>query len=197
MSYFFEIFKALDICFKHFLSGTRTGSGQGICRLDENVQDTFRSNILMVSGNGMNHFSVFSILFGQISANTGVGAFDLMINSLANVMEKPGPLCLLYIDSELRGHYSTEKSNLKGMLEHILTKTCPVFQPANKLNNFRVHAMGSNIKCCLLASLPHGNIKFFCYFFDNFFNTGRMNPAISNKLFQGLPGNLATNGIES
>ena len=66
----------------------------------------------MVGADGVGYLFLLTILLGQVTTYAGMSTFDLMIDRLADVMEKPCPLGKLDVNPELRGHYPGKVGDL-------------------------------------------------------------------------------------
>ena len=57
--------------------------------------------------------------------------------------------------------------------------------------------MDTDVECRLFTGFTHRFIHFSFGFFDGFFNTSRMNPAVFNQVFQGNTRDFPPYGMET
>ncbi len=60
------------------------------------------------------------MLLGQVRADDGVGAFDLVVHGLADVVQETCALGFLFVQAELSGHDATQERDFHGVLEYVL-----------------------------------------------------------------------------
>ena len=87
LSNLFETAQTLQIGLKTLTTGTRTGSGNSISRSYQNSLNSSRLLITMVSGNCIDYSLLLTVLLSKVSANSNVWAFNLVVNSLTNIMQ--------------------------------------------------------------------------------------------------------------
>ena len=63
------------------------------------------------------------MFFCQIGPDEGMRSFHLVVYSLADIMEQSGSLGLFHIQPQLSRHHTAQKTDLSGVLEHILSIT--------------------------------------------------------------------------
>ena len=66
----------------------------------------------MVCLNGVDDLGTLPVATGKVGADDGVRALDLMVDGLADVVEKTGTLGRSGVDAQLRRHDAAELGNL-------------------------------------------------------------------------------------
>ena len=66
----------------------------------------------------------FLIFAGNVNADLDMRAFDLMIESLADIVKKTGSARHSRLETKLRSHDAAKISHLKRMIQNILTIAC-------------------------------------------------------------------------
>ena len=85
-----ELFKTLYVVLSRLSACARASSGNGVCRLDQNIKNGVGVDIGMVSLNGVDNLGALAIATGKIGSDNRVRALNLVVNSLAEVVKKAG-----------------------------------------------------------------------------------------------------------
>ena len=101
---FLQLFQALDVVFQILAPCAGSGSGDGVSRLDQAGDDGLGLYVVVVGVDGVDDFLALLVLPGQLHADGDMGAFDLVVDGLAQVVEQTGPLGGGDIDADLGGH---------------------------------------------------------------------------------------------
>jgi hypothetical protein len=145
----------------------------------------------------MDDLFALAVLPGEVCANCGMGAFDLVIDRLANIVEKAGPLGFLYAYLELRRDSAADERDLKRMLLYVLRVAAPEFQPTEKFDQFRVHIVDPKVENRLFAGLFYLLFHFFGDLGDYLLDPGRMYPAIADELCNGYARDFPADRVET
>ena len=105
----------------------------------------------MVAVGGMHDFRFFIVPFENICADLGVAAFKLVIGGFADIVQEAGPTGEIAIQADHLGDHAGEKGDFDAMPEDILAVARAEMQPAEHVEHFGVHAMGTDF---LAASSP-------------------------------------------
>ena len=146
---------------------------------------------------GVDDDGVFLVLPGKVGAQLHMAALHLVVDGLAQVMQKTCPLCQGHIHAQLRSHQSGNVRHLDGVVQHVLTVRGAVLLTTQNLHQLRVQVVHAGFVAGSLAFLPDGAIHLFPSLLHHILNAGRMDPAVGNELLQSQPGNLPADGIEA
>ena len=150
----------------------------------------------MVRQNGVHHIRAFVILPCQLGAQGYVGAFRLMVNGLADVMEQTGTLGQLHVCAQFRCHHASQVADLDGVLQHVLTVAGAVLEPTQQLHQFVVDAVLIGLKHSILAGFPDLVFHFFASLFHRFLNAGRVDAAVHDQLLHSDAGDFTAHRVE-
>ena len=84
----FEFFKTLDVVFEVFSSCAGTCGGNSVRCLNEGGNNRFGLNVSVMRFNGVEDRGAFFVLAADINADLDMGAFDLMVERLADVVQQ-------------------------------------------------------------------------------------------------------------
>ena len=151
----FELLEALDVGLRRLATGTRAGGRDGIGRLHEDVEDGVRIDVGMVCLDGVHDLGALAVATGEVGSNDGMRALDLVVDCLANVVEKAGTLGGSRIHAQLGGHDPAERGDLDGVREDVLAEGGAVLKGAEGLNDLWVEVMDARVESRLLAGLAN------------------------------------------
>lgn len=77
---------------------------------------------------------------------------NVMVDSLAKVVQQAGTLCSHNVQAKLGSHHAAQVGNLKGMLEHVLTKRGAVAKSTQGLNDLGMQIVDTGIEGSLFAA---------------------------------------------
>ena len=145
----------------------------------------------------MNDNGLLAIATGELGADNGMRTLDVMVDSLAKIVQQAGTLGGHNVQAKLGSHHAAQVGNLEGMLEHVLTKRGAVAQSAQGLNDLGVQVVDTGIEGSLFASLAHALLNQVGGLVIHLLDAGRVNAAVSNKVLEGDARGLATDRIET
>ncbi len=93
--------------------------------------------------------------FAHLGADLGVGALPLVIDRLADIVQQPRAAGQLLVQAQLGGEHPGEVGDLLAVLQHVLGVGGAVLQPAEQLDDLRVHALDSEFLQRLLPGALH------------------------------------------
>ena len=88
----FELLETLHVAFETFLTGAGACRGDGIGGLDQHVENAVGLDVGMMGLDGVDDFGLLAETAGRIGADHGMGAFDFMVDGLAEVVQQAGTL---------------------------------------------------------------------------------------------------------
>lgn len=86
----------------------------------------------------VNDNGLLAIATGELGADNGMRTLDVMVDSLAKIVQQAGALGSHNVQAKLGSHHAAQVGNLEGMLEHVLTKRGAVAQSTQGLNDLGV-----------------------------------------------------------
>ena len=81
-----QLLEALHVGVQRLLAGAGAGGGDGVGGLDEHVDDGVGLHIVVMGLDGVDDLGALAEATGQIGADDGVAALDLVIDGLAEVV---------------------------------------------------------------------------------------------------------------
>ncbi|MPN62693.1 hypothetical protein SDC9_210446 [bioreactor metagenome] len=79
---------------------------------------------------GVYHVGRFLIFLGKIRADFYMGAFHLVVNRLADIVQQPCPFRQFCVRTDLGRHNGGEMCDFQRMLEYVLAVACAVTKSA-------------------------------------------------------------------
>ena len=192
-----ELLETLDVGLSALAASTRTSGGNGVSGHHELIKDGVGLNVCVVSLDSVYDLRALAITTGKIRADNGMRPLNLMVDRLADVMEKTSALGKRRVETELGGHDAAKLRNLLGVREDILSKGGAIAKGTKSLYDLRVKVVDPGVKGCLLAGLlnplPHESLRLLVHLLD----AGGVNAAICNQVFKSDASRLAANGLEA
>ena len=74
------------------------------------------------------------IFLDNVAAYDGVRSFHVVVRNFPDVVEKPGRLGQLYVETQLPGDHGRKMSHLKAVFHQILAVRIAVFHPPQQPN---------------------------------------------------------------
>ena len=192
-----ELLKTLDVVLGRLAAGTGTRSRNGIGSLDQNVEHRVGVDIGMMGFDRVDDNGLLAITAGKLGANDSMRALNVVIDGLAQVVQKTSALGGHNVQTKLGGHNAAQVGNLKRVLQHVLTKRGAVAQSAQSLDNLGVQVVDTGIEGGLLASLTHTLLNQVGSLVIHLFDAGGVNAAVGNKVLERHAGSLTTDRIEA
>src|SRR5215213_6450891 len=124
--------QALDVGLRRLAPGAGAGRRDRVRGGDEHVLDRLHLDLVVVGAYSAHHIVGLPALLREAAPDEGVGALDLVVYGLADIVEQGGPAGDRDIRPELLGHHAAEVGDLDRVGEHVLAVRGPVFQRAEK-----------------------------------------------------------------
>ena len=150
----------------------------------------------MVGFNGMDHGRGLLILPCQFNTQLDMAAFHFVVHGLAQVVEQTGALGQGHIHTQLAGKQAGDMSNFHRMVQNVLTIRGAVLLAAKELDQLRMQTVDTGLEGGAFAFHLDGMIHFSAGFFHHIFDTGGMDTAIGDQLFQRQSCHFAADRIE-
>ena len=140
-----ELLEALDVVLGRLAAGAGTGSGDGIGSLNQDVEHRVGVDIGMMGLDRVDNDGLLAITTGKLSANDGMRSLNVVVNGLAQVVQKTGALGGYNVQTKLGGHNAAQIGDLKRVLQHVLTERGAVAQSAQGLDDLGVQIVDTGI----------------------------------------------------
>ena len=127
---------------------------------------------------------LLAISAGKLGANDSMRALNVVVDGLAQVVQKTGALGGHNIQTKLGGHHAAQVGNLKRVLQHVLTKRGAVAQSAQGLDNLGMQVVDTGIEGGLLAGLAHALLNQVCGLVIHLLDAGGVNTAVGNEVLK-------------
>ena len=151
----------------------------------------------MVGVDRVDNRVAFLVFSGEVNADLDMGAFDLVVDRFADIMQQSRALCEGGIESQLVRHHAREISHLDGVVEYILTVAGAVTQPSEHLDKLGVNVVDTELEHGSFALALDGRVHLASGFFNGFLNSGGVNTSVGNESFERDPRDLAPYGLEA
>jgi hypothetical protein len=159
--------------------------------------DALAGLVFVVAGDGVGDDFVFALLAGELAADDGVAALDLVADGLADVVEQAGAAGDGDVQAELAGHQAGDVAALDRVLQHVLGVAVAVAQLPEQLGELGVQAGEAELVEGLLGRLAHGALDLGLRLDDDLFDAGRVDAPVGDELLEREPGDLAAHGVEA
>ena len=103
-----ELLEPLDVALERLAAGTGASGRDGVGGLHEDGLDGLRLDVAVVRLDGVDDRLGLVHPAGEVGADDGVRALDLVVDGLAEVVQQAGALGELHVDAELGGHDAGE-----------------------------------------------------------------------------------------
>ena len=110
----------------------------GVGGADENAQDAVARHFVMVGRHCGDNRLAFPKPPDVIGADGGMGAFDFVVERLADVMKQPGPLGEGNLQAQFGGQKPGDMRDFDRVFEEVLAETMAKVQAPEQLDDFRV-----------------------------------------------------------
>ena len=137
------------------------------------------------------------VALGDLGADGGVRALDLVVDGLADVVEQAAGLRDLDVGADLGGDHRGQPRCLDDVVEHVLAVARPVLQPAEELDQLRRQARHAGLVGGRLAGLADDQVDLGAGLGDDLLDPAGVDPAVADELRQREPGDLAADRVEA
>src|SRR5918993_72786 len=132
--------QALDVGLRRLAPGAGAGRRDRVCRGDEYILHRLHLDLVVVGAYGAHHFVRLPALLRKAAPDQGVGALDLVVYGLADIVQQGCPAGDLDVGAELLGHHTAEVGHLHGVGQHVLAVGRAVLERPEKPEEVVVHA---------------------------------------------------------
>ena len=111
----FELLETLDVGLSALAASTGARGGNGVGGHHELIKDGVGLNVCVVSLDSVYDLRALAITAGKISADNGMRSLNLVVNRLADIVEKTSALGKRRVETELGSHDAAKLRNLLGV----------------------------------------------------------------------------------
>ena len=126
-----------------------------------------------------------------------MGALELVVQSLADVVEQTGPLGHVHVHPQLRGHEAGDVADLDGVLEDVLAVAGAVVEPAQHLLDLRVETPDAGLQRGALALALDDGVHLPAGLLHHLLDVGGVDAAVGDELLQSHPRHLPADGLKA
>ncbi len=151
----------------------------------------------MVRLDGVDDLRALAVATGEVGADDGVRALDLVVDRFAEVVQKAGALGRGLVEAELGGHDAAERGDLDGVREDVLAEGGAVAQRAQGLHELGVQVVDAGVEGGLLAGLADALVDEGLGLLVELLDAGGVDAAVGDEVLERDAGGLAANGVEA
>src|SRR5215207_5352712 len=122
--------QALYVGLRRLAPGAGAGRRDCVCSGDQHVLHRLHLDLVVVGAYGAHHVVRLTALLRESASDQGVGALDLVVYGLPDIVQQGGSAGDLDVGTELLGHHAAEVGYFDRVGENVLAVGCPVFQRA-------------------------------------------------------------------
>ncbi len=152
--------------------------------------------VVVVRTHGVHHGRRHLVPLEQVRPDHGVGALDLMVDCLADVVEQARQLGDADVGADLGRHHGGEIADLFRMVQHLLPVARAETQDAEMADDLRVQSLQAELQDRALPLLLDPLQDLLAGLGDDLFDAGRVNPAVHDELVERDPCHLAAHRVE-
>ena len=193
----FQILQPLDVAFQVLAAGTGPCGADGVGGHHDEGQRSLGLHIAMVRLNGVNNGGVLLVLAGNLHTDLDVAAFDLVIQSLADVMQQTRAAGLGHVHAHLAGQQTGEIGNLQRVVQYVLAEAGAELQAAQQLHDIGMDAVDAHLHHRTLALPLHGQLQLAAALLHSLLNAGGVDAAVGNQALQRHAGHLTAGLVEA
>src|SRR5690606_20656197 len=194
-----EILEALEpphIRLERLTTGTGAGGRDGVGCLHDHGQDRAWLDLVVMGLDAVDYGRVLSETPGDLGADQGVRAFDLVSDRLADVVQQSRTLHGSRVDPELGRQHRPDVSRIDEMIEYVLPVRSAELEAAEECHQLGVHPGQPDFQQCPLPRIAHALLYLVTRLVVRLFDRSRMDPSIGHEPFQGDASDLTTHRIE-
>ena len=197
LGYLLELFEALDVVFDVLAACAGTGGRDSVGCLNDAGDDRARLDIAVVRLDSVDDRFALFIPLADIDADGDVAALDLVVDGLADIVQKACALCRVDVDAELRCDKAGNVRHLDRVLQDILTVARAVLHAAEQLYELGIYAVDVRFEHRALALGLDGGVDLLLSLGDHFLDARRVDAPVGNELFKSKTRHLAANGVKA
>ena len=150
----------------------------------------------MVRHDAVDDRVVLAILLRKVRADLRVAALDLVVDGLADVVQKTRALCKLHVCADLRRHDAGKVRDLDRVPQHVLTVAGAVLHSAEVADELVMQTVYADLKHCGFARLADRLIDFLARLLDHLFDARGMDASVHDQLFKADARDLSAHRVE-
>ena len=120
-----------------------------------------------------------------------------MIHGLSDVVKQSCPASQGLVESQLGSHDARHVGDFKAVSQSVLPVAAAEAERTDDLYEIRVHLLDVGFEKGFFACVDDHLVHILLRLLDEFFDSGRMDPAVRNEPFEGKTGNLAPDRVKA
>ena len=192
-----ELLEALDVVLCGLATGAGTRGRDGVGGLDQNVEDGVGVDVGVVRLDRVDDLGALAVAAGEVGADHGVRALDLVVDGLADVVKEAGALGRGLVEAQLGGHDAAERGHLDGVREHVLTEGGAIAQGTEGLDELGVQVVDAGIEGRLLAGLADALGDEGLRLLVELLDASGVDAAVGDQVLERDARGLAADGVEA
>ena len=193
----FQVFQPLDVAFQVLAAGARAGGADGVGGHHDEGQRGLGLHVAVVGLNGMDDGRVLFVLAGDLHADLDVAALDLVVQGLADVVQKARAPGLGHIHAHLGGQQAGEVGHFQGVVSTFWPKLVRNFSRPSSFT------MSGWMPCRPTSITARSPSRFMLRFqlaaalLHRLLDAGGVDAAVGDKALQRHAGHLAAGLVEA
>ena len=146
---------------------------------------------------GVDDLFLFLVLPGVLHAQRHMGAFKLVIQRLADIVQQTRALGGMDVGAQLGGHHAGDMGHLNRVLQHVLAIAGAVMETAQQLLQLGMQAADAGLQHGALALGADDGIHLPLGLLHHLLDVGGMDAAVGDELLQCKACHLAAHRLEA
>ena len=145
---------------------------------------------------GVDDLGIFLVLAADVHTDLDMAALDLMVKSLADVMQQTGTACQRDVHTHLACQQAGQPGHFHAVGQSVLAKAGAVLQAADELDEVGVQAVDAQLHDSALALPLHLQLEVVAALLHRLLDAGGVDAAIADEALQRHAGHLAAGLVE-
>src|SRR5947209_6680692 len=192
-----DALEPLDVVLQRLTARARPPTTDAVSSLRQHRLDRAHHDLVVVRLDRMYDVLVLAVLAGDLRADDGVAALDLVGERLADVVQHGASLHQHRVEPELARHHPGDVRRLDQMLEDVLAVRRPVAQLSEQRDELGMHVGQTDLDDRVLTSADAELLDLGLAALVDLFDPVRMDAAVENQPLQSQPAHFAEYRIEA
>jgi hypothetical protein len=192
-----QALQALDVHLERLAPRARPAAAHRVRGLGQHGLDGADLDLVVVRLDGVHHVVGLAVAAGDLGADQRVAALDLVGERLADVVQHRAALEQQRVHAQLAGHHAREVRGLDQVAKDVLPVGGAVAQPAEEVDQFRVHVGDAQLDQRVLAGALAQLLDLGLAPLVGVLDPLRVDPAVGDQPVQGEPGDLAPHRVKA
>ena len=192
-----QALQALDVHLERLTARARAAAAYRVRGLREHRLDGADLHLVVVRLDGVHHVLRLTVAAGDLGPDQRVAALDLVGEGLADVVQHRAAPQQQRVHLELAGHHARDVGRLDQVPEHVLPVGGAVPEPAQQVDQLRVHVGDAELDQGVLTGPPAQLLDLGLAPLVGVLDSLRVDPAVGDQPLQREPGDLAPDRVEA